>query len=168
MSLLNLPFYNLEDNEFFEEVVHINNLENTYSLEQLERKRFNIFEFHNNRYNYDNDPDNFLLNNLDLNRLRARYVYPDEIKEAVNFNALDELKVFFHNICSLPRHFDDFSYLVKNDLSSGFDVLALCETKLINDIECLYNIDSYSLFTVNRTRNSGGLAIYVKNILPIG
>lgn len=63
-------------------------------------------------------------------------------------------------IFNLSKH---FSSLVEEVMLNHFDVLTLCGTKLTNDIEKLYKLDNFNSFTNNVSRQSGGVAISLKN-----
>ena len=65
------------------------------------------------------------------------------------------------NICSIPGNFDDFLEQCISPLSWRFDAISFCGTKLTCDIDQLYNIPFYTKFCNNRSRQSGGLALYV-------
>lgn len=72
----------------------------------------------------------------------------------------NNLIIFNLNINSIPKH---FSSLVEEEVMlNHFDVLTLCGTKLTNDIEKLYKLDSFNSFTNNVSRQSGGVAISLK------
>ena len=46
-------------------------------------------------------------------------------------------------------------------------VIGICETKIANEIETSYNIAGYNLFTNNKESNKGGVALYIKNNIPV-
>ena len=48
-------------------------------------------------------------------------------------------------------------------LNHTFDIIGFCESKLTNDIENLYSLPEYTMFTNNTSRNSGGVALYAHN-----
>ncbi len=74
------------------------------------------------------------------------------------------LKIISLNICSLYAKLDDLRLLV---LESKPDIIALMETK-INDTICSSElvIPNYNLHRRDRSRNGGGVAIYVNSHLP--
>jgi len=41
--------------------------------------------------------------------------------------------------------------------------LSFCETKLTTDIQHLFNVPNYNAYTNNLSRQSGGVALYVRN-----
>ena len=73
------------------------------------------------------------------------------------------------NIRSLLKYFDQIKYILS---ITSIDVLCLNETRLSNDISDVeVAIPDYSIFRKDRTREGGGVAIYIKsdiscNILP--
>jgi exonuclease III len=77
---------------------------------------------------------------------------------------LKGFKVGHLNIASLMKHKDELSiFITKN----SFDVLCINETRLDSSI---YNseveIAGYDLIRKDRNRNGGGVAIYVRNVIP--
>ena len=69
----------------------------------------------------------------------------------------------FLNSCSLPKHIDDLRILMNN---SPLDVIALNETRLDNLISSgEIGLSGYELVRLDRNRNGGGVAIYVRNSL---
>ena len=46
-------------------------------------------------------------------------------------------------------------------------VIGICETKITNEIETMYNIAGYNMFTNNNQCNKGGVALYIKNSIPV-
>ena len=44
-----------------------------------------------------------------------------------------------------------------------YDILGLPETRLLSDIEMLYHVPSFDLFTNNRNTLGGGVLLYVVN-----
>ena len=81
-----------------------------------------------------------------------------------NIRMVKGLKIISLNICSLYAKIEELRLLV---LESKPDIIALMETKL-NDSICSseLNIPNYNLHRRDRTRNGGGVAIYVNNQLP--
>ena len=49
----------------------------------------------------------------------------------------------------------------------GISVIGICDTKMTNEIETLYNIAGYSMFTNNNQSNKGGVAFYIENSIPV-
>ena len=72
------------------------------------------------------------------------------------------MSVLSLNISSFPEHINEFldQCLPSPDL---FDIMGFTETKLSNDIQNLHSIPNFSHYCNNRSRNSGGVALYIKN-----
>ena len=68
------------------------------------------------------------------------------------------------NINSISKNLDTFLNSISISNEYNFD-LRFCETKLSDDIENLYDIPGYQKVTLNNTRQSGGLIIYIKDKL---
>ena len=66
------------------------------------------------------------------------------------------------NINSLLLHRDEIRMLL-NEL--GIHILALNETKIDETIDCLVNIEGYTIKRCDRSRNGGGVAVYLKDTL---
>ena len=68
------------------------------------------------------------------------------------------------NICSLKTNFLNLQLEITDKFQPT--VIGICETKITNEIESLYNITGYSMLTNNNQSNKGGLALYIKNNIP--
>ena len=67
------------------------------------------------------------------------------------------------NVNSLLLHIDEIKKLMKE---KSIHVLALNETKLDDNIASdLLRIDGYTLYREDRTRNGGGVAVYISDSL---
>ena len=73
----------------------------------------------------------------------------------------NNFSILSFNINSVPLHFEQFSEQCLTGIAHKFDVIALCETKLTDDIQHLYNVPNYNVVNANLSRHSGGLALYV-------
>ena len=73
--------------------------------------------------------------------------------------------VIFNNIRSLPKNFENFKINNLNLIKHKVNIIGLCETKLSTDIEGLYQLEDFSLFTNNNSRMKGGVAIYARSTL---
>ena len=69
------------------------------------------------------------------------------------------------NICSLKSNF----LILQLEITDNFrpSVIGICETKMTKEIETLYNIAGYSMFTNNSQSNKEGVALYIKNSIPV-
>ena len=158
-----LPFFNLSDLEFNHlintNVVDQDNNVLRVPLDQLRLMKLDIIDCRNDRFTVD---DNLELLSTDLYSKilqNSDYFFDD-----IPGHEADSFSIFSHNINSLPKHYDELITLLETELKSRFDVIALCECKLTNDISNLYNITGYSMFTNNSSRNSGGLTLYIDSI----
>lgn len=71
-----------------------------------------------------------------------------------------------YNINSIPNNLEKF--LVYSGIfcnNHNVDMMSFCETRLSNDIQHLYSVPGYKLFTNNRNRYGGGVCIYVKQCI---
>ena len=156
-----LPFNCLSDDDF---VLTLNDDGQFRSIECLSNMRFNIFDSNSCRYIQDVDPDNYLINNLKYDKDNCKYYCGSDVLGACDVSSSDKFSMLSLNINSLPLHFDSFSYMIEEELQSSFDIIALCETKLDDNITELYNIENYTMFVNNNSRRSGGLAIYIRSL----
>ena len=69
------------------------------------------------------------------------------------------------NICSLKSTFLNLQLEITYHFRPS--VIEICETKMTNDIETLYNIAGYNMYTNNNQSNKDGVALYIKNIIPV-
>ena len=131
------PFHNVSDDHFLiinntsitdNDVIPLNNLNNLI---------FNPIIPSDDAHNID--PDSFLINYLNLNFPPCEYYFP--IANQSNFpDVTNKFTYISYNINSVPLHFDDFVDQVLTPFPIKFDVIGLCETKLTDDIEGLFNI----------------------------
>ena len=162
-----LPFDNLSDQEFYDCLISNQNsplVDSCIDLDRLNSQIFNQFNFinSNNFANLPSDPDleyygdvSDLLNN-------TNYYFSDEYKTISNKLDSKTFSITCHNINSISKHIDEFvDSILINKLD--FDILSFTETKLTDNISNLFNISGYNMFVNNFQRNSGGLAVYVKN-----
>ena len=68
------------------------------------------------------------------------------------------------NICSLKSNFLNLQLEITDHFRPS--VIGICETKITNEIETLYNITG-GLLTNNNQSNKGGVALYIKNSIPL-
>ena len=156
-----LPFHFLDDNEFclFIKDIDSNNIVdmNNVNISQLNNTLFNQFG-NTEAHNLQNCPDNNYYNNYCCLINECQYILPEEINNVTKNNLFS---CCTYNINSIPKHFGEFEFECLNN--SNFDVIGFCETKLTNDIEHLFELNNYNRFNNNKSRNSGGVALYVKN-----
>lgn len=139
---------------------HPNNNE-LIPLNILENLTFNHVTINEDAQNNDIDPDYYLVNSLNYKYPSCKYFFPNTPE--VQLPTKNSFTLICHNINSLPLHFEEFSEECLCPYASNFDIIGLCETKLTNDIEQLYSIPNYTFITNNFTRNSGGVAMFIKS-----
>ena len=83
-----------------------------------------------------------------------------------NFELHNSLKLSFMNIRGLRSNFVDCESFLK---SNSLDILALCETKLDDSIDCdNFSVRGYlPLIGKDSGTNMHGLAVYIKEGLPL-
>ena len=69
------------------------------------------------------------------------------------------------NLCSLKSNFLNLQLEITNHFRPS--VIGICETKMTNEIETLYNIAGYNMFSNNNQSNKGGVVLYIKNSIPV-
>ena len=108
----------------------------------------------------ERDPDlNFF--NQNVGEPNCNYILEDNFMNLKANN--NELSLCFLNVNSLVKKFEDLTQLMFGNSNFNPDFLGLCETKLSNDINDIFNVDGYKMYSLDRSRNSGGLVIYVKD-----
>ena len=70
--------------------------------------------------------------------------------------------VMSFNINSCNTNFTRFQVELLQGIGL-YDVIGLCETHLTDDVEQLYQLDNYTLFTNNCRSDKGGVCLYVSN-----
>ena len=124
---------------------------------------FNIFECCDKSYITYNEIDNFLIDIYNSYNIATDYHFPDE--GFTNKHNQNWFSFFCLNISSLPKHYMELQHLLYNELKINFDIITLCKNKLTDDIVNLYSLDNYYMFTNSNSRKSGGLVLYVNNLL---
>ena len=119
---------------------------------------FDIKSCQDDRSISNNEPDNYFYEFYKRISNSCKY-FVDNLPECRR----GHLSMFFHNINSLPKHFDELSNLLDVELKVKFNVISLCETKLTPDISHLYRIEGYTMFNRCNSRNKGGLTCYIED-----
>ena len=151
-----LPFNTVNNNEFIE---LMSDRENYLNLSYLNRLSYDQFSTTLNRYGDDFDPDINHFNMLKEKIENCLYYFSD------NFKPNPKCKTFSvcsFNINSIPHNFESFVDQCYNGLNHQFDILGLCETKLNDEINELYNLEGYNKYSYNVSRNCGGIAVFVR------
>ena len=153
------PFNSLNDSDL-QKLLWVDNVsDGILPIDVLNSMNIESFISHDS-HTLDNDPDTFLQSSLHLNNPCSTYL---SLCPPVNPRNNDKVfNVISFNICSVPQHFDEF-ITACIPIDSPPSAICLSQTKLTNDIDNLYQLEGYNKFTLNNTRDSGGLAIFVKN-----
>ena len=169
-----LPFYFLDDEQYNDHVksLQTNNLielndVTCFSLDKIDSMLFNQFNFETDIHSVYDDPDTNYFHTFADNINSCEYYFNYTYKDLRDNIAQKSISVCSLNINSIPKNLDDFTAQYVNIGESSdkysFDVLGFTETKLTDSIDHLFEISGYQRFTLNCRRNSGGLALYVKD-----
>ena len=133
---------------------------NGFSLDDLNKMNFNVFAVDEVDEYSESDPDLFFTNELNINLPSSLYVQSDAFKIQKFDN---NLTIFNWNSVSVPENFQ----LVRNLYFQQNlpDILAICETRLSDEIADVYNIPEYDLHVTCRNRNGGGVLLFMKRSL---
>ena len=145
----NLPFYNLQNLEFFDNFNKKDRLQNCPS--------FNIQSLLDEMAKNESDENSFLSDTL-----KSSYYDPHEFKNAKFSKKM--FSILHLNIASLSKHFDDLTTLLAN-LQHEFDVITLTESKIKQNSQILKNFElpGYSYFYTGTESDFGGTLIYIKD-----
>ena len=158
------PFYNLSDLELNRFIQSYLSDSEYNSIDNLNKIVFNQFDSEFDKFDSTLNPDLNFFENSNIINNSCSYYFNDCVKE--HLNKLDKDDKYFSllsmNINSLPKNLDYFVDSCLSVVDLNFDVISFCETKLTDNIEQLNEIDNYNRFTNNNTRNSGGVALFVK------
>ena len=99
-----------------------------------------------------------------LNTIDCRYLDSDDFNFAFS-NTSSHLSFLHLNICSLPKHFDEYNNLLET-INHEFKVLGISETRL-TETSAPHNldIDGYDSLFSNTKASPGGTALYISNDL---
>ena len=166
---MTLPFSSLSDNDFLEVVQLLNNDLSNYNFsndfDTIDNIKFYQFDSNYDRYGEENNPDLNFFKDCSLFPDKCKYHHSDAINEIIENNG--NISMCCLNINSIPCNLDKFQHHCLTNSGEKFSIISFVETKLNSNIESLYNIASYKSFFNHCHRNSGGLAIYVKNTLDV-
>ena len=158
------PFYNLSDFEFTNFIQY--NLKNHEynSVDSLNEIVFNQFYSDFDKFDSNLNPDLIFFMNSNIINNECQYYFDDTVKESLDKLDINDqiFSLLSININSIPKNLDYFINSCLNVVDFNFDVISFCETKLTDHIDQLYEIHNYNKFTNNNTRNSGGVALFVK------
>jgi hypothetical protein len=153
-----LPFGNLDDDEF--EDILVNNEKINFDL--YCSKIFSPFAS-SDRYNAEYSPDILLDPQIIYDRGNCEYYELDEYIRTAELAQTEKNFMSVHlNIRSIPKNLEEFVH----DFSLGsrpYDVVAFTETRLSEELNDIYYIDNYNIFSNPRNTHGGGVAIYVRD-----
>ena len=105
-------------------------------------------------------PDNSIDCTVAYNRLLCNYHDVDEVNTL--FSSLNNFTVIAHNIRSIPKNLEEFK--TDFNIAGGYiDVLAFAETRLNTDIETIYNIPNYNMYSSCRNTMGGGVYMFLRD-----
>ena len=157
-------------------VFPFNDVDNIELVTLINENRFGIFSTArlmyfdpicvSDSYNSDTDPDAGICVSIS-NKIGSNCSNYCELNDLpILLNASDSklfIKVISQNIRSLNKNFDEFFHDVER---INFDVIALTETWLSNDVAQLYTkYQNYSGTFLNRNSIGGGVGFFVSNVL---
>lgn len=136
------------------------NIHRLIALSNLDLMQFGHFASSEGSDVLDNyDPDGNVMDNL---YVKSTEYFHQENFQSMLSNSDSDFTVLLHNIRSIPRNLDSFSLQHLLPVQAKVDILGMCETRLSEDIQHMYNIEGYSLFTNNRNHQGGGVCFFVK------
>lgn len=92
------------------------------------------------------------------------YYYQEDFQPLV-CNREGQINFLVYNIRSIPSNLDTFVDCHLTSFINRIQFIGFCETRLTDDIEHLYNIDGFNMYTKNRNRQGGGVVMYVSQYI---
>ena len=152
--------FSLIDNVELEGLFFNNDLLNTgYNIDVLNKVIFQQFSNNIHSSIVNSDPDVNFYSEISEVCDQCEYFFIDSLKK-INKNS-DRFSICSLNINSISKNFETFTDLFLGKSGVDFDVIGLCESKLTDEIEQIFNINHYSMYTLNNKRNKGGLLMYI-------
>ena len=167
----NLPFYNIEDDNEFKNVIYEQIYGGKFDFKRLNEKMFVPFEL-NQSYNiptFDMDPDvNYFRESRFSNNTICNY-YTEETFARQFSSRNDKMKnglsIYHHNIRSLPNQVTNMNILMEA-LQFEFDFIGISETWLTPNNCDLYDRDGYTHCKKYRAnRRGGGISLFIKDTI---
>ena len=151
-----LPFASIDDTD-----LHALFVDSSISDVYLHNMIFDPVTILDDKYNNELDVNNFYVQTRHLNIPQSEYIFLDSFftpDSNTNFTILSL------NIRSVPTNLQYFADSVLTHPCIKCDVIGFSETRLDCDLSSLYQIPGYNLYTKNRNRHGGGVALFVSNI----
>lgn len=150
------PYHHLCDTEF-QHVLEGGRM----GMDKYKNLKFEPFEIDHSFTDIYN-PDNNLCSRYLLNLLDCSYcdqqdynIYIDNQKKTSSI-----ITSVFLNIRSLVKNLDEFLVDFKVN-TSRFDIISFCETRLTPELNDLFSINNYSMYSMPRNTRGGGVVTYV-------
>ena len=132
------------------------NLDYVYSIERLNEMNLNVFNEEITDRVLDDDADEFINNELDPHIPPSVYVG----SEVFNSNSWSKhFSILNWNVVSVPENLQLLRDLYFHDKMP--DVVALCETRLSDELVNLYSYSEYDTHVTCRNRYGGGVLLYM-------
>jgi hypothetical protein len=109
---------------------------------------------------YEIDPDMQMRMNIPV----CQIIPGDELSLHSN-SLLNNFSCMSLNVASLKENYTSLQVNITDHFSPT--VLGLCETKLTDELQDLYNLPGYNLFTNNNMSNKGGVCLFINNRLTV-
>ena len=145
------PFSNISN----EDLIDIINPDDTFDQEVTES--LDPLLVQDDNYNNDLDVNQFYIRSRHINFHKSEYIFLEKIS-SLFINS--DFNILTFNIRSISTNFQYFKDTMLSD-NISYDVLGFTETRLDADISPLYTLPSHEMFTNNRNKYGGGVAVYV-------
>ena len=166
MSSLNLddwqPFALLNELELDNILFENELLNQNYAIDSLNQITFNQFSLDVPDVFRDLDPDVNFFPEIRDKCDQCGYHFVDSLNNIIRS---DNLSICSLNVNSISKNFDCFTNTFFSNPDLDFDVVGLCESKLTDEIANIFEINNYSMLTMNNKRNKGGLLFYINQKL---
>ena len=147
------PFYSLNNSELLHDLTATRLAFDVYCDNLV-----NPFEFSDNHI-ADYDPNSSLSPSCMNTILNCSYKDVEDFISWCGDRNGDRFISVCLNIRSVPKNLEEF--LLDFEVHSvSYDMICFCETRLVDGLGELYNVDNYKMFTNNRNTRGGGVTIY--------
>ena len=122
---------------------------------------FDLLRVLDEKYNIELDVNNSYVISKCHDIPKSNYICMDSF--CLQNNDPNIITIFNMNIRSVPTNLQVFNDSVVASHGVKLDIIGLTETRLDSDIMNLYNLPGYNMFSQNRSRYGGGVAIYTSD-----
>ena len=144
-----LPFSNDSDDS----LNHSDDYHN-FSLQTINEMTFELSKYHDEKISLANN------NDYEITQPPCDYLFCGDGNIDPVFTD-ESLRILFFNIGSIPSHLDEFREQCLSTLGFDVDVIGLCETRLNDSLEPLFQLINYNGNFKSKSTSGGGLAIYI-------